>query len=246
MTRTVPPTDTDLHRYSAIARRRSYRYAFGDTELSDYDVKDLIAASTSEGVQVKVLRGGEDLTALAEVLEYAALTVARDSGYQRELTLWTVHDGVGPARSTGIADGTLPNSSLPWAGLVRPNTALPDRATLAQRLERETVLVFLTPGDTRLDHLRTGIGMQTHLAGGRRYGARRRGADPAAAPQRGTGELHREARTGGLPATAHAGRAPDVVEPAAEPETTRGEPAQPAGQLSAAQGREMEPTAVPA
>lgn len=160
VTRTVPPTDTDLHRYSAIARRRSYRHAFGDAELSDYDVKDLIAASTSEGVQVKVLRGGEDLTALAEVLEYAALTVARDRGYQRELTLWTIHDGAGPARSTGIADGTLPSSSLPWAGLVRPNTALPDRDTLAQRLERETVLVFLTPGDTRLDHLRTGIGMQ--------------------------------------------------------------------------------------
>lgn len=160
VTQTLPPTETDLHWYSAIARRRSYRHAFGDHVVSDYDVKDLIAASSSDGVQVKVLRSAEELTALADVLEYAAATIARDRGYQRELMLWTIREGAGPARGTGIADGALPTSSLPWAGLVRPNTALPDRDTLAQRLERETVLVFLTPGDTRLDHLRTGIGMQ--------------------------------------------------------------------------------------
>jgi nitroreductase len=154
------PGDTDLHRYSAIARRHSYRHTFAQFPVSDYAIKDLIAASSGDGVHGRVLRGCADATALADVLEYAAAAVQQDLGYQRELAIWTIRDEDTHRHGTGIAGSALPTSTVPWAGLVRPATALPDRETLAARLERETVLVFVSPGDGKLDHLRTGIAMQ--------------------------------------------------------------------------------------
>ncbi|MBK1782837.1 Acg family FMN-binding oxidoreductase [Prauserella cavernicola] len=155
------PSDKDLHRYSAIARRRSYRHAFTGQSVSDYDLDDLVAASPLAGVRARPLRGAEELAALADVLEYAGAALRHDEGYQRELAMWTFHeDELGLGFGAGIASATLAASTLPWAGLVRPGTALPDRETLARRLSRETVLVFLTPDDTRADHLRTGIAME--------------------------------------------------------------------------------------
>ncbi|MEU6641556.1 nitroreductase [Saccharomonospora sp. NPDC046836] len=154
------PSDVDLHRYSAIARRRSYRHAFADHAVSDYDRKDLMAASPVDGVQVKLLQEPEELTALAEVLEHTGAVVQQDQAYQGELALWTIRDEWSHRHGAGIANGALPTSTLPWAGLVRPGTVLPDRQTLATRLQCETVLVFVTADDTRLDHLRTGMAME--------------------------------------------------------------------------------------
>ncbi|PXY30113.1 nitroreductase [Prauserella sp. PE36] len=156
------PSGIDLHRYSAIARRRSYRHAFTGQCVSDYDLADLVAASPAEGVTARPLRGAAELTALADVLEYAGAAVRQDDGYQRELALWTARDI--ERAGDGLALAAVA-STLPWAGLVRPGTALPDRETLAARLGRETVLVFVTTDDTRLDHVRTGVAMeQTWLA----------------------------------------------------------------------------------
>lgn len=155
-----PPSETDLHRYSAIARRRSYRKPFTAAAVSDYDIKDLVTASSTEGVQVRVLRGEAELTALAELLEYAGMVLRHDRGYQRELAIWTVRDERSHRHGAGVAGSALPPSTLPWAGLVRPSTALPDRQTLVNRLGHETVLVFSSRGDDRLDHVRTGIAMQ--------------------------------------------------------------------------------------
>ncbi|PRX45197.1 nitroreductase family protein [Prauserella shujinwangii] len=154
------PSDTDLHRYSAIARRRSYRQPFTSQPVSDYDMKDLVAAAAEDGVQVKVLRTPDELAALAGLLEYAATVLRQDRGYQRELALWTLRDERSHRHGVGIPGGSLPRVSLPWAGLVRPTTPVPDSVTLAQRLRGETVLLFLTAGDARPDHLRVGIAMQ--------------------------------------------------------------------------------------
>ncbi|PXY22340.1 Acg family FMN-binding oxidoreductase [Prauserella muralis] len=154
------PSDTDLHRYSAIARRRSYRHAFSGQPVSDYDLKDLRAACSAEGVQLRVLSTRDELVVLADMLEYAGAALQRNHAYQRELALWTVRDERAHRHGAGIARSALPASSLPWAGIVRPATALPDRETLASRLQEETVLVFLTAGDSRLDHLNAGIAME--------------------------------------------------------------------------------------
>lgn len=153
------PSDTDLHRYSAIARRRSYRHPFAAHALSQYAVRDLIEAASAEGVQVAVVRG-EDLSVLADLLEYAAVVFRQDRGYQRELSLWTIRDERSHRHGTGMTRSALPGSTLPWAGLVRPATAVPDREILTSRLEHETLLVFLSPSDDRIDHVRAGMAMQ--------------------------------------------------------------------------------------
>lgn len=154
------PTDVDLHRYSAIARRRSYRHRFAATAVSDYARKDLIAAASSDGVTVKPLHGNAEYTALADLLEYAGVAARADRGYQRELALWTIRDERSHVHGAGIAGSALPASTLPWAGIVRARTSVPDRQTLAERLAGETVLVFGTAGDARIDHIRVGMAME--------------------------------------------------------------------------------------
>jgi hypothetical protein len=51
-------------------------------------------------------------------------------------------------------------ATLPWAGLVRRFTAVPDPAVFAERLRRECLLVLLTPDDGPLDHVRAGMAAQ--------------------------------------------------------------------------------------
>lgn len=154
------PSATDMRRYSAIPRRRSYRQAFRRNPAPPHEVDQLVAVACDESVRVRVLRKRSDLLALADMIEYAAAALQHDRGYQRELAIWTNPDEASHRHGTGLARGAVPQTTLPWAGLARGGIALPDRDKLAQRLERETVLMFLTPDDDRLDHLRTGIVME--------------------------------------------------------------------------------------
>ncbi|EID56117.1 Acg family FMN-binding oxidoreductase [Saccharomonospora xinjiangensis] len=158
---TQRPGEADLRRYSAIARRRSYRRAFSGPALTGDDVAGLVAAlEGEEGVRVERLGSAEQLDALAELLEHAATVLKQDTGYQRELAMWTIRDERSHPHGAGVAGSALPPSPLPWSGLVRSQTALPDRRTLAQRLAEETVLLFATEGDGRDAHVRTGRAMQ--------------------------------------------------------------------------------------
>lgn len=154
------PSDVDVHRYSAVARRCSYRYPFLAQPVSDYDRKDLVAAAAYEGVQGTVLAGEEQAAALAEVQACAAAEAQADPGDHDEVPLWT-SGGEWPYQRAGDVAGLgPPASSLPWAGLVRPGTTVLDLGRLRERLGTETVLVFHTAGDTAVDHLRTGIAME--------------------------------------------------------------------------------------
>jgi nitroreductase len=154
------PHENDLHRYTAIARRHSYRQPFAGPKLSSEDVADLAAEASGDDVHVRPLVGDEDVDALAELLDYAGAVLKNDQGYQRELAIWTIRDERSRSHGVGLASGALPSTSLPWAGLVRVRTALPDRAVLARRLAEETVLVFATGEDGRLAHVRAGMVMQ--------------------------------------------------------------------------------------
>ncbi|MFC3454939.1 Acg family FMN-binding oxidoreductase [Amycolatopsis speibonae] len=158
--RALPSAD-ELHRYSAIERRRSYRRRFSGRPVSHQRLGELVMTAASAGVEARPIRDELELTRIAELLEFAAEAHQHDHGYQRELALWTIRDEISHRHGVGLAATALPPGSLPWAGLVRPSTALPDSAVLMHRLAEETLLVFLTLDDTRHDHLTAGHALQT-------------------------------------------------------------------------------------
>jgi len=154
-----PPSDEDSARYAAIPSRRTCRRPFADVQV-DAAVRDaLVTASDITGVEVRALHGERAMAVLAGLFEHAALVLKADRAYQRELSAWTVTGPV-PSPGEGVADVPARLATLPWAGLVRRSTALPDQVTLAARLGRECLLVVETPDDGPRDQVRTGMAMQ--------------------------------------------------------------------------------------
>ncbi|MER6663936.1 nitroreductase [Amycolatopsis japonica] len=155
----LPPSVAEVNRYSAIKRRHSHRRRFAGRSLTRHQIVDLRDIAAAEGVQTRPILDEIELTMVADRLEFAAEAHQHDRGYQRELALWTVRDE-GQRSGVGLAVSARSAGSLPWAGLVRESTALPDREVLKRRLAEETLLAFVTPGDTRHDHLRAGRALQ--------------------------------------------------------------------------------------
>ncbi|MFG1646335.1 hypothetical protein ACGFMK_39175 [Amycolatopsis sp. NPDC049252] len=60
----------------------------------------------------------------------------------------------------GLPASRLSAGSVPWAGLVRSATEVPDLADVEARLATESLFVFVTADDTRLDHIRAGYAME--------------------------------------------------------------------------------------
>ena len=153
------PSDVELSRYAAIPARRSHRRPFADSEVGPTVRDSLAAASDVLGVEVRLVRAERDLPVLARLFEHMALVLKGDRAYQRELSAWTA-TGPHPAPGEGVADVAGRVATLPWAGLVRRSTAIPDQVTLAARLGRECLLIVETPDDGPRDHLRAGMAMQ--------------------------------------------------------------------------------------
>lgn len=143
-------TGTEVDRYSAIFRRRSYRAPFSLHQISELSLRALAAAAETDGTEARVIRRRTESAALADLLGHAAAVLHDDRAYQRELTAW----------SAQFPDPPKEESTLPWTGLVRRGTHLPDSVTLTERLMTEGLLVILTPGDGRRDHLLAGAAMQ--------------------------------------------------------------------------------------
>lgn len=142
-------SDTDIALYSAIFRRRSYRAPFRLHHLSGAETRVLVESANTDGAQARTINGDE-CAPLAELLGYAARAMRSDRAYQRELRAWTAQ-----------FRGPLPReSTLPWGGLVRPDTHLPDDITLTERLRAERLLLVLTPDDASIDHVRAGATME--------------------------------------------------------------------------------------
>jgi nitroreductase len=153
------PSDVDLARYAAVPLRRSYRQPFAARPVSDECRTALTAAAGTDGVEVRAIVGDEQVGVLARVLDHAALVLKADRAYQRELSAWTAHEP-NPLPGKGVAEVPGRLATLPWAGLVRRSTALPDPVTLAARLRRECLLVVETPDDGPRDQLRAGRALQ--------------------------------------------------------------------------------------
>jgi hypothetical protein len=158
-----PPSAVDLTRYAAIPTRHSHRRAFSDARVDPATRDALVTASDVAGVEVRALGGERDIVVLARLFEHAALVLKADRAYQRELSAWTV---TGPNRDLklpgeGVVDVPGGLATLPWTGLVRQNTSIPDHVTFAARLRQESLLVVETPDDGRRDQIRGGMAVQS-------------------------------------------------------------------------------------
>jgi hypothetical protein len=152
------PSDVDLARYAAVPLRHSYRQPFAARPVDAGWRTALTAAAGTEGVEVRAI-ADEQVDVLARALDHAALVLKADRAYQRELSAWTAIVP-NPLPGTGVADVPGRLATLPWAGLVRRTTALPDAVTLAARLRRECLLLVETPDDGPRDQLRAGRALQ--------------------------------------------------------------------------------------
>ncbi|HKS46906.1 MAG TPA: hypothetical protein VJT49_17700 [Amycolatopsis sp.] len=139
------PTATDVERYAAIFRRHSYRGPFSLHTVSPAASHELATAATEPGVQARVIQPRTEAAVLAKLFDHAAEVFRGDPAYQRELSSWVFEPS---------------DTTVPWGGLVRADTHIPDIVTLTERLMREGTLMLLTPGDSRLDHLLAGAAMQ--------------------------------------------------------------------------------------
>jgi hypothetical protein len=150
------PSDVDTTRYRAITTRRSHRAPFADRRVEDDLRREILGTHGVDGVGLHVLSAPADSAALAGLLSHSALVLRADHAYQRELAGWTasVRD---PFPGMGVSSATRRTSTLPWAGLVRPSTAIPDVGVLADRLSREFLVLVETPDDGPLDHVRAGM-----------------------------------------------------------------------------------------
>ncbi|RSM57210.1 nitroreductase [Amycolatopsis sp. WAC 01376] len=151
-----PPSDHELHAYAAISRRRSHRRSFSPVPVAPTTLSRIIDPLL-EGVLCHVV-GPEYTETVGELLETAARVIKGDAGLQAELAAWT-----SAWRTDGVGDGLVTpgydKAGLPWAGLVRETTVIPDVGTLASRLAQETLLIFCAE-DSRAGRVSAGVAMQ--------------------------------------------------------------------------------------
>ncbi|TVT51400.1 hypothetical protein FNH05_15020 [Amycolatopsis rhizosphaerae] len=143
-------TGREVDQYSAIFRRESYRAPFSLHQIPPHSLRELAESGGTPGTEARPIDRRGESGALAELLGYAGEVLHDDRAYQRELTAW----------SAQFPEPFRDVSTLPWTGLVRDATHLPDTITLTERLMAEGLLVVLTKDDTRRDHLSAGIAME--------------------------------------------------------------------------------------
>jgi hypothetical protein len=153
------PSTVELDWYAAIPRRHSERRPFAATPVAPELRNRLAAAWRTRGVELRPVRGDDEMDVLARFFGHAALVLKADRAYQRELSAWTAA-GPAPSPGGGVADVPRQLDTLPWAGLVRRDTEIPDRATLAARLGHECLLLVETAADGPGDHVRAGMAVQ--------------------------------------------------------------------------------------
>lgn len=177
------PSDVEERNYLAVSARHSHRRPFASRPVDAELRRELLGAHRVDGVGLRPVTDAAEIAALARLLSHSALVLRADRAYQRELTAWTAPVPE-PPRGEEAASTTRPTSApplrklrtaaeslrhlrsatrssrsntLPWAGLVRSDTAIPDLGVLADRLGREFLVLVETPDDGRHDHVRAGM-----------------------------------------------------------------------------------------
>ena len=148
-----PPSGSDLRYYAAISHRRSHRESFAQIPVADETIADVMAAVDEvPGVQVRLL-ASDEAPALAEALTYSAEEVRRNP---HEMFSWTSHwqpEGITEVVTDWDAGLDLGGP----AGKALVTTGIPNSTTLAEAIDRESVLVFYTDTAEPLDLIRVGI-----------------------------------------------------------------------------------------
>ncbi|MGI6876284.1 Acg family FMN-binding oxidoreductase [Amycolatopsis sp. 3B14] len=143
-------TPAELKRYSAIFQRSSYRSPFALHHVPPRLLRLLGDTAAGPGTEARLVQPRTEAAPLAELLAHAGQLLRADRAYQRELTAWTAQLREPPSRET----------TLPWSGLVRADTHLPDTVTLTERVAAESLLIVLTADDTRRDQLHAGAALE--------------------------------------------------------------------------------------
>lgn len=143
-------TAAETELYAAIFRRHSYRAPFSLHRVAAPILALIAAGTATPGTEARLVHGTTQAMTLAELLGYAGRVLRGDRAYQRELQAWSAQFHQPPPAVT----------TLPWSGLVRADTHLPDTITLTERLEAESLLIIVTTDDTHRDHLRAGAALQ--------------------------------------------------------------------------------------
>ncbi|MEQ0558011.1 nitroreductase [Amycolatopsis sp. NEAU-NG30] len=154
------PSTEELRRHGAIARRASHRAPFEGVAVPAPVTHRIVAAGGAPGVEARPVRPGREVATVARLLRFAAESFRRDGAYQRELSLWTIRDEHAHHHGVGVPASRIPAGSLPWAGLVRRATEIPEQPELERRLAAETLLLVVTADDARLDHVRAGYALE--------------------------------------------------------------------------------------
>jgi len=153
------PSNWDLRLYAGISHRRSHRESFADIPVPAETVADVISAAAEvPGIQVQLL-ASDEASVLAGTLTYAAEAKRRNQRYQREMFSWTSHwqpDG----NSEEVAPWNTGLDERGAAGTALITTGVPDASTLAERIARETVLLFTPVSPDPADLVRVGIAAQ--------------------------------------------------------------------------------------
>jgi hypothetical protein len=149
-------SDVDLKRWRAISSRHSYRRRFAAGRVDAGLRATLAGAHDIDGVGIRPVTDIGEFPVLARLLSHAALALRADHAYQRELSAWTASTR-DPLPGGGLSSAIRRTATLPWAGLVRRTTVIPDVPTLTDWLSREFLLVVETPDDGPLDHIRAGM-----------------------------------------------------------------------------------------
>lgn len=158
------PSIVERQRQRAVSVRRSHRRPFGARPVEAALRRELRDTHRVDGVALRPVAEPREIAVLAKLLNHSALVLRADRAYQRELAAWTAPDR-DPRPGAGVSSATRRVATLPWAGLVRSTTAVPDTGFLADRLSREFLLLVETPDDGRFDHVRAGMAAeQTWLA----------------------------------------------------------------------------------
>ncbi len=155
-----PPTPTELRLYHAIPNRHSNRGPFLDKPLPALARAKLIAAAREENARLDLLIGPIAVEAAALMVQSAHDLLARDAGYQAELSAWirrpeTATDGI-PVFAGGPAP--QPDELLPRRDFGGPE--LP----IHRDYERDPLLAVLSvAGDWPADQIQAGQALQRVL-----------------------------------------------------------------------------------
>ncbi|GAB2759083.1 NAD(P)H nitroreductase [Salinifilum aidingensis] len=148
-------SSADGGRWRAITHRSSHRAEFADRPVPESTRSSLLAAAT-----VPVARVGDAAREnAASLLARAAREHRTDPRYQQELTTW-ISARTDRAPVEGMPRCALGTGGVAAAGLAARGVPVPAEEQLVDRLRRETVLVFSTPGDDPREHFQAGEALQ--------------------------------------------------------------------------------------